>query len=145
MLKPGRGRLMPVHSGAGVANGRRDRKSRRSIRRASKSNPVPFGCVRPLSLFHSDASADGVEVRSASQAERLGRSCLSIARSALSLARSAQAKRDNVSCFFQTFSFPSPFAFSNFHHSTCANVGVPILRVGVQVAARLISYAGRDE
>ncbi|GBP29656.1 hypothetical protein EVAR_79205_1 [Eumeta japonica] len=35
----------------------------------------------------------------ASQAERLGRSCLSIARSALSLARSAQAERDNESCF----------------------------------------------
>ncbi|GBP47331.1 hypothetical protein EVAR_38097_1 [Eumeta japonica] len=35
----------------------------------------------------------------ASQAERLGRSCLSIARSALSLARSAQAERDNEPCF----------------------------------------------
>ncbi|GBP69160.1 hypothetical protein EVAR_98230_1 [Eumeta japonica] len=43
------------------------------------------GCVRPLSLFYSDASADGVE---------------EIARSALSLARSAQAERDNESCFF---------------------------------------------
>ncbi|GBP33829.1 hypothetical protein EVAR_25431_1 [Eumeta japonica] len=59
-----------------------------------------FRCVRPLSLFHSDASADGVEDRSASQAERLGRSYLSIARSALSLARSAQAERDNESRFF---------------------------------------------
>ncbi|GBP52458.1 hypothetical protein EVAR_39917_1 [Eumeta japonica] len=37
----------------------------------------------------------------ASQADRLGRSCLSIARSALSLARSAQAERDNESCFFR--------------------------------------------
>ncbi|GBP69417.1 hypothetical protein EVAR_52689_1 [Eumeta japonica] len=36
----------------------------------------------------------------ASQVERLGRSCLSIARSALSLAHSAQAERDNESCFF---------------------------------------------
>ncbi|GBP18364.1 hypothetical protein EVAR_14757_1 [Eumeta japonica] len=36
----------------------------------------------------------------ASQAERLGRSSLSVACSALSLARSAQAERDNESCFF---------------------------------------------
>ncbi|GBP33009.1 hypothetical protein EVAR_82847_1 [Eumeta japonica] len=36
----------------------------------------------------------------ASQAESLGRSCLSIAGSALSLAHSAQAERDNVSYFF---------------------------------------------
>ncbi|GBP78633.1 Sarcoplasmic calcium-binding protein, alpha-B and -A chains [Eumeta japonica] len=36
----------------------------------------------------------------ASQAECLGRPCLSIASSALSLARSAQAERDNESCFF---------------------------------------------
>ncbi|GBP38073.1 hypothetical protein EVAR_95200_1 [Eumeta japonica] len=36
----------------------------------------------------------------ASQAGRLGRSCLSIACSALSLARSAQAERDNESSFF---------------------------------------------
>ncbi|GBP85941.1 hypothetical protein EVAR_55684_1 [Eumeta japonica] len=35
-----------------------------------------------------------------SQAERLGRSCLSIVCPALSLARSAQAERDNESCFF---------------------------------------------
>ena len=35
-----------------------------------------------------------------SQAERLGRSCLSISCSTLSLARSAQAERDNESCFF---------------------------------------------
>ncbi|GBP48383.1 hypothetical protein EVAR_96422_1 [Eumeta japonica] len=42
------------------------------------------GCVRPLSLFYSDASADGV---------------VEIARSVLSLARSAQAERDNESCF----------------------------------------------
>ncbi|GBP66731.1 hypothetical protein EVAR_50110_1 [Eumeta japonica] len=42
-------------------------------------------CVRPLSLFYSDASADVVEERSLS---------------ALSLARSAQAERDNESCFF---------------------------------------------
>lgn len=35
-----------------------------------------------------------------SQAERLGRSCLSMACSALSLARSAQAQRDHESCFF---------------------------------------------
>ncbi|GBP37545.1 hypothetical protein EVAR_28798_1 [Eumeta japonica] len=40
----------------------------------------------------------------ASQAERLGRSCFSIARSALSLARSAQAERDNESCFFNSLS-----------------------------------------
>ncbi|GBP87889.1 Beta-1,3-galactosyltransferase 5 [Eumeta japonica] len=45
-----------------------------------------IGCVRPLSLFYSDASVDGVE---------------EIARSALSLARSAQAERDNESCFFR--------------------------------------------
>ncbi|GBP40768.1 hypothetical protein EVAR_26432_1 [Eumeta japonica] len=38
--------------------------------------------MRPLSLFYSDTSADGVEERS------------------LSLARSAQAERDNESCFF---------------------------------------------
>ncbi|GBP43807.1 hypothetical protein EVAR_82238_1 [Eumeta japonica] len=36
----------------------------------------------------------------ASQAERLGRSCLSIPCSALLLARSAQEERDNESCFF---------------------------------------------
>ncbi|GBP81892.1 hypothetical protein EVAR_87029_1 [Eumeta japonica] len=36
----------------------------------------------------------------ASQAKRLGRSCLSIAHCALSLARSDQAERDNESCFF---------------------------------------------
>ncbi|GBP59956.1 hypothetical protein EVAR_89027_1 [Eumeta japonica] len=36
----------------------------------------------------------------ASQAERLGGSCLSVACYALSLARSAQAERDNESCFF---------------------------------------------
>ncbi|GBP61092.1 hypothetical protein EVAR_89758_1 [Eumeta japonica] len=39
-------------------------------------------CVRPLSLFYSDASADGVEERS------------------LSFARSAQAERDIELCFF---------------------------------------------
>ncbi|GBP79801.1 hypothetical protein EVAR_56857_1 [Eumeta japonica] len=65
------------------------------------------GCVRPLSLFFSDASADGVEERYLSlapQAERLGRSCLSIACSALSLAHSAQAERDNAfSCVQQAF------------------------------------------
>ncbi|GBP61231.1 hypothetical protein EVAR_45250_1 [Eumeta japonica] len=38
------------------------------------------GCVQPLSLFDSNASADGVEERS--------------------LARSAQAERDSESCFF---------------------------------------------
>ncbi|GBP78707.1 hypothetical protein EVAR_90576_1 [Eumeta japonica] len=37
----------------------------------------------------------------ASQGERLGRSCLSIARSAFSLALSAQAERDNESYFFR--------------------------------------------
>ncbi|GBP56100.1 hypothetical protein EVAR_43864_1 [Eumeta japonica] len=58
----------------------------------------------------------------ASQAERLGRSSLSIARSALSLARSAQAERDNESCFFDgklkgltcgtsmPFEWPPPFS-----------------------------------
>ncbi|GBP70703.1 hypothetical protein EVAR_56205_1 [Eumeta japonica] len=44
--------------------------------------------------------SSGIRHFDASQAERLGRSCLSIARSALSLARSAQAERDNESCFF---------------------------------------------
>ncbi|GBP25752.1 hypothetical protein EVAR_12232_1 [Eumeta japonica] len=39
-------------------------------------------------------------VRDASQAERSGQSCLSIARSALSLARSTQAERDNEPWFF---------------------------------------------
>ncbi|GBP61775.1 hypothetical protein EVAR_96019_1 [Eumeta japonica] len=46
---------------------------------------VVTGCVRPLSLFYSDVSADGVEERSL------------VPRS---LARSAQAERDNESCFF---------------------------------------------
>ena len=36
----------------------------------------------------------------ASQAKRLGQSCLSIPSLALSLAHSAQAERDNESCFF---------------------------------------------
>ncbi|GBP61280.1 hypothetical protein EVAR_52769_1 [Eumeta japonica] len=40
------------------------------------------------------------KVIDASQADRLGRSCGSIACSALSLARSTQAERDNESCFF---------------------------------------------
>ncbi|GBP20481.1 hypothetical protein EVAR_78857_1 [Eumeta japonica] len=56
-------------------------------------------CVRPLSLFHSIGRWSGRET-DASQAERLDRSCLSIARSALSLARSAHAERDNESYFF---------------------------------------------
>ncbi|GBP86779.1 hypothetical protein EVAR_59225_1, partial [Eumeta japonica] len=42
------------------------------------------GCVRPLSLFYSDASADGVKRDSSFRA----------------LARSAQAERDNESYFF---------------------------------------------
>ncbi|GBP15178.1 hypothetical protein EVAR_11472_1 [Eumeta japonica] len=46
-----------------------------------------------------DEEGSGREI-DASQAERLGRSCLSIACSALLLARSAQAERDNESCFF---------------------------------------------
>ncbi|GBP75522.1 hypothetical protein EVAR_58803_1 [Eumeta japonica] len=45
-----------------------------------------------VSFFHSIGQWSGREI-DASQAERLGRSCLSIACSALSLARSAQAKR----------------------------------------------------
>ncbi|GBP57836.1 hypothetical protein EVAR_41505_1 [Eumeta japonica] len=45
-------------------------------------------------------SDDGRKEIDASQGERLGRSCLSIACTALSLARSAQAERDNASCFF---------------------------------------------
>ncbi|GBP42723.1 Zinc finger protein 62 homolog [Eumeta japonica] len=51
----------------------------------SRQNSSRVGRMRPLSLFYSDASADGVE---------------EIARPALSLARSAQAERDNESCFF---------------------------------------------
>ncbi|GBP18127.1 hypothetical protein EVAR_12908_1 [Eumeta japonica] len=50
-----------------------------------------------LSLFYSDASADGVEERQMRQVECLGRSCFSITCSTLSLARSAQAERDNES------------------------------------------------
>ncbi|GBP20104.1 hypothetical protein EVAR_13876_1 [Eumeta japonica] len=50
-----------------------------------------------ISFSHGQNSIEEID---ASQAARLGRSCLSVARSALSLARSAQAERDNESCFF---------------------------------------------
>ncbi|GBP28592.1 hypothetical protein EVAR_85791_1 [Eumeta japonica] len=57
-------------------------------------------CAAAVSfLFGRIGRSSGREI-DASQAERLGRSCLSIACSALSLARSAQAERDNESCIF---------------------------------------------
>ncbi|GBP37231.1 hypothetical protein EVAR_35664_1 [Eumeta japonica] len=46
------------------------------------------GCVRPLSLSYSDASADEVEERSL-----------------VPLSRSAQAERDNESCFYNRHSY----------------------------------------
>ncbi|GBP82143.1 hypothetical protein EVAR_62196_1 [Eumeta japonica] len=55
-------------------------------------------CGRRLSSTRTRRRWSGREI-DASQAERLDRSCLSIACSALSLARLAQPERDNESCF----------------------------------------------
>ncbi|GBP51651.1 hypothetical protein EVAR_96247_1 [Eumeta japonica] len=60
---------------------------------------IPIILFAVVQFIAVDGAVCGREI-DASQAERLGRSCLSIARSALSLARSAQAERDNESCFF---------------------------------------------
>ncbi|GBP24240.1 hypothetical protein EVAR_80093_1 [Eumeta japonica] len=60
----------------------------------------PSGAANPqICVLGSIGRQSGREI-DASQAERLGRSCLSVACSALSLARSAQAERDNELCFF---------------------------------------------
>ncbi|GBP15346.1 hypothetical protein EVAR_80525_1 [Eumeta japonica] len=64
------------------------------------SLPLGHGCVRPLSLLLGRIGRWSGINTNASQAERLDRSCLSIAGSALSLTRAAQAERENESCFF---------------------------------------------
>ncbi|GBO99839.1 hypothetical protein EVAR_74236_1 [Eumeta japonica] len=97
---------LSIVADAGVRDGNTYRGYSPAVRvvelRRDRTDYGQTGCVRPLSLFSSDASANEVREREidASQAERLGRSCFSIARSALSLVHSAQAERDNESCFF---------------------------------------------
>ncbi|GBP12161.1 EGF-containing fibulin-like extracellular matrix protein 1 [Eumeta japonica] len=57
-------------------------------------------CAAAVSLLLGRIGRWSERETDASQAERLGRSYLSIACSTLSLARSAQTERDNESCFF---------------------------------------------
>ncbi|GBP59540.1 hypothetical protein EVAR_83259_1 [Eumeta japonica] len=63
----------------------------------SRENSSRVGGAVAFSLLLGRIGRWSGRETNASQTERLGRSCFSIARSMLSLARSAQAERDNES------------------------------------------------
>ncbi|GBP82684.1 hypothetical protein EVAR_27009_1 [Eumeta japonica] len=103
-------------------------------------------CVAAVSfLLERIARWSGKEI-DASQAARLGRSCLSIARSALSLAHSAQAERDNELCFFGASEKKNTFTglrtLKGFPNSKCLTISSSVPSQRPPAAARPVIAGG---
>ncbi|GBP53566.1 hypothetical protein EVAR_41974_1 [Eumeta japonica] len=117
---------MSVYLRVGLSNGPRARYAGRGPRSLGRSADLGPDGVWPTSCPLYAAWTEGSKEIDASQAERLGRSCLYC--SVLSLARSAQAERDNESCFFLTDHDYRSFDFRTICYQSLAHVHSEIRR-----------------